>query len=84
MAIECRDFLPVVKEPGFFIDTYESFRESLKRANEWIAAEKPDLINVETVVLPNVHNEDGSEDTDISTGDSRNSWHQFVRVWYRA
>lgn len=84
MSIASRDFLPEITKPGFFSDTFESFQDSLCRANQWIAAESPTIINVETVVLPNVHSEDGSEDINIRTsGEMSSSWHQFVRVWYK-
>ena len=44
-----------------------------------------DIVTVETVVLPNLWDEEGSEDPEITTsGDMMSTWHQFVRVWYRA
>jgi hypothetical protein len=84
MALSFKDFLPEIKKKGFFNDSYEPLRESLRRTNDWIDAENPEVINVETVVLPNVHDEEGNEDPDITTsGERRSTWHQFIRVWYK-
>ncbi len=86
--IDFRDFVPKLLDPGglFTAATYESMNESLKAANDWIASENIDVINIETVVLPNIHesDEEGSEDVDLYTsGKSSCTWHQFIRVWYR-
>ena len=54
MALSFKDFLPEIKKKGVFKDSYESFRESPRRANDWIEAEHPEIVNVETVVLPSV------------------------------
>ena len=86
MTIKFKDFTPGVEKKSFFTTTYEPLQKCLLRANEWIAAENPTIINIETVVLPNLWDtgEEGSEDPDLTTsGDMRSSWHQFVRVWYR-
>lgn len=87
MTIAFKDFAPGIEKKGFFKDRYEPFQDCLRKANEWIQAENPDLINVETVVLPNLWDsgETGSEDPEIHTsGEMASSWHQFVRVWYKA
>ena len=85
MTVAFRDFAPAIEKKGFFRNQYESLRDCLRRANEWIDAEDPDVINIETVVLPNLWNEEGPEDPEITTsGDMMSSWHQFVRVWYRS
>jgi hypothetical protein len=84
MKLAFKDFKPEIKEKGFFKTTYESLNAALQRANDWIGTENPEVLNVETVVLPNLHKEEGSEDPDLySRGDFPTSWHQFVRVWYK-
>ena len=83
------DFVPEVKqEAGLFrAATMESLQSSLERANKWIVENNIQVLNVETVLMPNIHNhhEEGSQDTNIVTrGESYSHWYQFIRVWYRA
>jgi len=85
VTIAYRDFAPEITRNGFFVRDMESFSNCLKRANEWISSADPRILNIETVVLPNMWNEEGSEDTDLRTsGDMGSSWHQFIRIWYEA
>lgn len=84
-----QDFVPQVKESGaiFKRAVMEELNEPLKRANEWIIAHELDVINIETVVLPNIHSphEEGSTDTELVTiGKFSTNWYQIIRVWYRA
>jgi hypothetical protein len=84
-----RDFVPRrVKPPAFFSPgEHETFDAALAAANAWIAANAVRLVNVETVVLPNIWSryEEGSQDTSLGTsGESPSFWHQFIRVWYEA
>ncbi len=85
--IQFADFVPeMLKPPGIFQPgEYESFEEALAAANEWIVGHQIDVVNVETVVLPNIwsHYEEGSTDVSLGTGESVSRWHQFIRVWYR-
>jgi hypothetical protein len=39
MKLAFKDFKPEIKEKGFFSNTYEPFKNSLQRANDWISAE---------------------------------------------
>ncbi|HEV7280139.1 MAG TPA: hypothetical protein VGN57_08005 [Pirellulaceae bacterium] len=84
-----RDFVPqILQQPGFFEPgRYQSFEEALDLANQWIEATGVEVVNVETVVLPNIWSqyEEGSTDTALPTsGEMASEWHQFIRVWYRA
>lgn len=81
--IQFEDFLPEVKDRGFFSTEYETLHETLQRVNQWITDGERKLINIETVLLPNV--EDGtSTTTHIRTSGKVSSyWQQIVRVWYR-
>ena len=68
--------------------TFESFEQAVRAANDWIAAERVDVVNVETVVLPV---EWRTERSDAKTTtpfvhvlvEQRLDCLQFVRVWYR-
>ena len=87
-----RDFIPqrVVQQTRklFGTDTethYETFKDAVQAANEWLVASDVTLVNVETVVLPNIweEHEEGSDDGSLYTGGTMSHWHQFVRVWYQ-
>ena len=86
--IKFKDFVPEeVTKSGFFSSAkLEELNDSLSRANIWIEKENINPLNIETVVLPNIHksSEDGSTDTEIRTsGDMSSNWYQFIRVWYK-
>jgi hypothetical protein len=83
-----RDFVPEQTSSGglFQMPQYASLADSLKEANEWIDELQIDVINVETVVLPNLHSphEEGSRDPGIrASGEMSSMWNQFIRVWFR-
>ncbi len=82
-----QDFVPQMTKPAAFLSfaEHESFDAALAAANEWIKDNGIRVINVETVVLPNIFSryEEGSRDTSLGTsGESPSFWHQFIRVWY--
>jgi hypothetical protein len=80
-----KDFAPQITKKGFLKTEYQTFEEALSAANEWIAANHVNVVNIETVVLPEMWSEDGTTDTDLTTsGDMMNRWYQFIRVWYRS
>lgn len=88
MRLVYRDFAPkMVTAPRYLTPaTFESLAQALATANAWLAENPVDLVNVETVVLPNIWNpnEQGSEDTSLaSAGGFQSTWHQFIRIWYR-
>ena len=88
--INYRDFAPhVIKRGLLHSDAYENFDAAVAAANAWIAEAKIDMMNVETVVLPNISADksDGTSDGRVETEEamtSINEWYQFVRIWYRA
>ena len=87
--IRYQDFVPKqTKEWGLLSPAeYESFDAALAAANKWIKENEIKVLNVETVVLPNIWGryEEGSADAALATPDGTfNTWHQFVRVWYEA
>lgn len=87
MPLRYLDFVPrQVKAPGLITEgLYENFDAAVKAANGWLAENHVQLLQLETVVMPNLWNdwEEGTKDASISTsGDAPSRWHQFLRVWY--
>jgi hypothetical protein len=87
--IQFHDFVPeMLTPPGFLtMATHETMQTALDRANAWIKENGIRVINIETVVLPNIWSryEEGSRDPALGTsGESPSQWHQVVRVWYEA
>ncbi len=85
--IAYQDFVPRVKDRGGFLRPaqFDTLRASVFEANRWIKERNIRVFNVETVVLPNIHqaHEEGSEDVSLRTsGEMSANWHQFIRVWY--
>ena len=86
--IHYRDFVPeMLQPPGFFTPAeHESFDAAVAEANQWIGESKARILNVETVVLPNIFSrfEEGTKDGALGTsGEQPSHWHQFIRVWYQ-
>ncbi|WP_414623707.1 hypothetical protein [Calothrix sp. CCY 0018] len=52
--VQCKDFAPRITEWGLFggASNYESFSEVVSAVNQWIESTTIQVINVETVVLP--------------------------------
>lgn len=87
--IAFKDFAPEQRAKAGFFRTaqYESFEAAVHEAGRWIEGENVTVINIETVVLPNMHSphEDGSTDPELGqSSDFATAWNQFVRVWYQA
>lgn len=87
--LQFRDFVPeMLSEPRLFkAGEYESMDAALAAANEWIKESNIQIVNVETVVLPNIWSryEEGTTDVALGTsGEMPSHWHQFVRVWYQS
>jgi hypothetical protein len=83
MSIAYKDFFPAVLKSGFFSTEHEALPATVARANDWIAESGVGLINVETVILPNVKGvEDASQVGIRTSGEVGSYWYQIVRVWY--
>ena len=92
--IRYKDFAPRVLEKAAFLSRakYDTFDHAVEAAGAWIKENNLDVVNIETVVLPNLGTA-GMLDTEAprSTnspelddfGARYGSWYQFVRVWYR-
>ena len=88
--IQFKDFVPKMKAPGDLMKSadYQDFDAAVAAANIWIEKNSIKVINMETVVLPNLwsRREQGTKDASIHTHESRhtaNTWNQFLRVWYQ-
>jgi hypothetical protein len=87
-VIAYRDFVPrLLSPPGFLGEPeFETLQDAVQACGAWIDENGVDVVNVETVVLPNVHHpfEEGTEDVNLRQNDDLvTPWNQFVRVWYR-
>ena len=83
MSFKYKDFFPEVLSSGFFSTQHESLTATVARANQWVMAYKVRVINLETVVLPNIKSvEDAGEAGIRTSGEVSSHWYQVVRVWY--
>jgi len=83
MPFNFKDFFPAIVSKGIFSDEYEPFSATVARASQWLVQAGVKLVNIETVVLPNVGNEQDASEAGIRTSGSASShWYQIVRVWY--
>ena len=83
--IRFEDFAPKLLKSGFFSREFDSFEAALAGANNWIDSNSIDVVNIETVVLPQIwgKGEDGTTDVNLRVdGEWDTTWHQFIRVWY--
>ncbi|MEQ8239806.1 MAG: hypothetical protein RIA69_11375 [Cyclobacteriaceae bacterium] len=88
MKYNSKDFVPEKTKGGMFksskVQKFETVREEM---NKWLG-ENPEIevLNIETLVLPNIHDKDeeGSQDTELITwGETSSQWYQLIRVWFR-
>ena len=79
------DFTPLQTKSSFFAGReFQSMDEVMKDINAWIKQHNAQVFNIETVVLPNMHDEDGPQDAELRTsGEMSSHWNQFFRVWYK-
>ena len=85
--IAFQDFVPPQLQPPGFLTAakYAPVEQAVQAANDWIRQYGVKVLNVETVVLPNMTSpgEEGTGDAQLRTsGDMASFWYQFVRVWY--
>lgn len=84
--IAYQDFVPQQISPGNILcrAEYESFDAAVAAANAWIQQYSVKVLNIETVVLPNLWSSytQGTVDANISSLGDVGRWNQFVRVWY--
>jgi hypothetical protein len=85
--IRYQDFAPQMLSPPGFLShaTYEPLQVAVDAANAWIKEHSIHVLNIETVLLPNIWSryEEGTSDPALGTsGESPSQWHQVVRIWY--
>ena len=82
MIIHYKDFSPSAVEHKVFSTEYESFSEVVAHANEWIRDSGVTVLNVETVVLPNLQEIKDKSQVVTIMKHSGSYMFQVVRVWY--
>ena len=81
MPVNYQDFFPAVLKSGIFQMEYEAIPAVIVRVNEWVLAAGVNIVNIETVVLPNVQNPETASKSGLIVGEI-SAWYQVVRVWY--
>lgn len=78
-----RDFAPKLnKKPGIWrAGDLDSFESAVAAAGAWIEKSGVRVIQIETVVLPNIHLEDGTTDVELLNREPVRTY-QFVRIWF--
>ncbi len=86
-TVQYKDFLPAETERGGLFGgvDFSGFDTCVAALNQWLADNSVELVRVETVILPNIHNteEEGSGDTELHAS-AHTVWYQFLRLWYYA
>lgn len=67
MAIGYQDFRPEILKSGIFSTQYETLAATVARANKWIAESGVRVLNMETVVLPNIQSGEDASRVGIRT-----------------
>lgn len=84
--LQCKDFrAPLVEGRGAFSEAkLQPLAQAISAANDWIRDSGVTVVNVETVVLPNLSLLDDTQASDASVlhVDQTVSWYQIVRVWF--
>ena len=84
--IAFKDFAPRLTNEGGLLShpEFQTLAEAVERASLWCGQNGIIPLNVETLLLPDIHADDaeGSADPHLVTGTSGTEWHQVVRVWY--
>jgi len=85
MSLNYKDFFPIVLKSGLFSTEHEALSATVARASGWLGGAGVQVINVETVVLPNIKRvEDASQVGIRTSGEISSHWYQIVRVWYES
>ena len=82
MTLQYKDFSPPAVKHKFFSTGYESFSEVVAHANEWIQNSGVTVLNVETVVLPNLQETKDTSQANLIMRHSGSYLFQVLRVWY--
>lgn len=86
-TIKYKDFLPAATERGGLFGgvDFSGFDTCVVAMNQWVAEQEVEIMRLESVILPNIHNveEEGTTDTELHAS-AHTIWYQFLRVWYYA
>ena len=88
MTLKMKDFEPDTESRKNILGRrdvyYKGLNTALDKLNAWVAETGVEVVNVETVTLPNIHGEqeEGTGDTELPAS-SYALWYQFIRLWYR-
>ncbi|MCW8131573.1 MAG: hypothetical protein KIS92_14590 [Planctomycetota bacterium] len=88
--IAFKDFIPDFEQKQvaivFSSTHWDTFDSAVAKANRWIEESGVEVLNLETVVLPNPWAEgaEGTTDAELSSGRPMTPWYQVLRVWFRA
>ncbi|MEM8962485.1 MAG: hypothetical protein AAGD38_13460 [Acidobacteriota bacterium] len=66
--------------------THESVAQVVDRLNQWIRENRVEVINIETIILPNIHNTGVNSEASRIRNYANYAWsslHQVLRVWFR-
>jgi hypothetical protein len=87
-ALEFRDFVPVMLDPGGIVTAprFKPFESAVRAANEWLQKSGVTVVNVETLLLPNLTllSDNAPSGVAYLRGSEHAYWYQVVRVWYDA
>lgn len=80
--ITFRDFLPEDRTRFLGLGRkFEPRTELMARVNAWLEEESIEVLNIETVLLPGLPEEDSTVSTEKLLQSTQ--WAQAIRVWYR-
>ena len=84
MTIRFKDFVPEVTSMGIFRNpTAPSLKEITEDVNSWVEKTNTKIINIETVIVPNLNIKDYQSQS-ISSTVNGSAYHlQIIRVWYK-
>ncbi len=83
MSVAFKDFAPAKLRSGVFRNEYEPLGSVVARANAWMQSAQVRVVNIETIVLPNLQADPDTLQSGIRTsGDVGSFWFQIIRVWY--
>ena len=81
-----RDFVPkMLKSTSYFFSPaveYESLESAVTAAGEWIDQSGIKVLQIETVVLPDLDKNTGSNDPALEPARATSTFYQFVRIWF--
>ena len=84
-AVKYQDFLPQETPRGGMFGgvNYSDLDSCVAAMNVWLEQEAAEIVQIETVTLPNIHSiaEEGSTDTELHST-NHTVWYQFIRLWY--